>query len=137
MRAAAAWRYPVPHADQEETMATNYFEIPTEMRTMAEKSVEQAKAAFDTFMTAAHRTVSTWEGQVASTQKNAKDVADKALSFAEQNVTASFDHAQNLLRARDVEEVTRLHAQFVQEQITALQRQLQDLTGKAAGGRTT
>lgn len=113
-------------------MSTNYFEIPSEMRNLADKSVEQAKTAFDTFMTAAQRTVSAWEGQVSTVQDGAKDVTGKALTFAEENVTASFDYAQKLVRARDVEEVVRLHAEYLQKQMQALQRQAQDLGERAA-----
>jgi phasin len=113
-------------------MATNYFEVPTEMRNLAEKSVEQAKTAFDTFITAAQRTVSTWEGQVSTVQDNAKGVTGKALSFAEQNVAASFDYAQKLVRARDVEEVMRLHAEYLQQQMQTLQKQAQELGASAA-----
>jgi phasin len=113
-------------------MATNYFEIPTEMRALAEKSVDQAKAAFDSFMTAAQRTVSAWEGQAASAQTGAKDVTGKALTFAEENVGASFDYAQKLVRARDVDEVMRLHSEYLQQQMQALQRQARELGESAA-----
>lgn len=110
----------------------NNFEIPSEMRNLAEKSVEQAKTAFDTFMSAAQRTVSTWEGQVSAVQGNAKDVTGKALTFAEQNLAASFDYAQKLVRARDVEEVMRLHAEYLQQQMQALQRQAKEMGDSAA-----
>jgi phasin len=113
----------------------NQFEIPTEMRNLAEKSVEQAKTAFDGFMTAAQRMVSSWESQVSTAQDSGKDVTGKALSFAEQNVAASFDYAQRLVRARDVEEVMRLHAEYLQQQMQALQRQAQEL-GASAAART-
>ncbi|HEY6831776.1 MAG TPA: phasin, partial [Pseudolabrys sp.] len=39
------------------------FDVPAEMRAFAEKSMEQAKTAFDTFMSAAQHTVSTAETQ--------------------------------------------------------------------------
>jgi hypothetical protein len=44
------------------------FEIPAEMRQMAEQSVEQAKKAFDGFIAAAQQAVSNFEGQAAATQ---------------------------------------------------------------------
>jgi hypothetical protein len=37
------------------------FEIPSDMRALAEKSVEQAKQAFDIFISAAQHAVSTAE----------------------------------------------------------------------------
>jgi hypothetical protein len=42
------------------------FEIPAEMRQMAEQSVEQAKKAFDGFIAAAQQAVSNFEGQAAA-----------------------------------------------------------------------
>ena len=42
-------------------MATNQFQIPPEMRVLAEKSVEQAKQAVEGFISAAQRTASALE----------------------------------------------------------------------------
>ena len=70
-------------------MATNraeQFQIPPEMRALAEKSVEQAKQAVEGFISAAQRTVSALEGQAETARKGAKDVGGKAMEFAEQNI---------------------------------------------------
>ena len=50
------------------------FEIPAEMRAFAEKSVEQAKQAFDSFISAAQHAVNTAENQAASARTGAKEV---------------------------------------------------------------
>jgi hypothetical protein len=50
---------------------------------MAEKSVEQAKHAFDVFISAAQHAVSTAENQAASAQAGAKEVGELAMGFAE------------------------------------------------------
>ena len=76
--------------------ATDRFEIPPEMRAFAEKSVEQAKQAFDGFISAAHDAVTTFEGHAESARKGAKHVTEKAMNFAEQNVASSFEFAQKL-----------------------------------------
>ena len=47
----------------------NQFEIPQDMRAFAEKSVTQAKQAFDGFMSAAHQAVNTFEGQAETARK--------------------------------------------------------------------
>jgi hypothetical protein len=52
---------------------------------------------------------------------------EKALSFAEQNVANSFEFAQKLVAAKDVEEVTRLQTEFVQRQMQELNQQAQEL----------
>ena len=104
---------------------TNY-EIPTEMRDFAEKSVEQARKAVDSFLSAAHRTADTLEGSASTVQSSAKDMTRKTLSYAEQNLSAAFDHAQRLVRARDVQEAVQLQSEFVRSQFAALQAQMKE-----------
>ena len=60
--------------------APDRFEIPPEMRAFAEKSVEQARQAFDGFMSAAHHALSTFEGQAETARKGAAGVAEKAMA---------------------------------------------------------
>jgi hypothetical protein len=49
--------------------APDRFEIPPEMRAFAEKSVEQARQAFDGFISAAHNAVAAFEGQAETARK--------------------------------------------------------------------
>jgi phasin len=107
------------------------FEIPAEMRQMAEQSVEQARKAFDGFIAAAEQAVSTFGGQAAVAQAGARDVGKKAMTFAEQNVANSFAFAQKLVRAKDVQEILRIHSEFIREQMEALSNQAKEL-GDAA-----
>jgi phasin len=109
-----------------------HFEAPPEMRAFAEKSVEQARKAFDGFVTAANQAVSGFEGHAAAAQAGAKDVAQKAMTFAEQNVANSFDFAQKLMRAQDVGEVVKLHSDYVATQLKSLQEQAKELSATTA-----
>ena len=108
------------------------FEIPAEMRAFAEKSVEQAKQAFDTFISAAQQAVNTAENQVASARTGAKEASELAVRFAERNVASSFEFAQRLLHAKDFKEVTQLQADYVKSQIAALTEQAKELSKQAA-----
>ena len=107
--------------------AQDQFEIPQDMRAFAEKSVAQAKQAFDGFMSAAHQAVNAFEGQAETARKGAKHVAEQAMIFAERNVTTSFDFAQQLVRAKDVQEVLKLQAEFVRSQMAVLTEQAKEL----------
>jgi len=116
-------------------MATDRFEIPPEMRAFAEKSVEQARQAFDGFISAAHNAVAAFEGHAEVARKGAKDVTEKAITFAQQNVTSSFEHVQQLMRAKDVQEVLTLQSEYVKRQMQALTdqaRELGEASSKAA-----
>ena len=110
---------------------TPTYEIPTEMRDFAEKSVEQARKAFDGFMGAAQRTVDTLENSASSVQANTTDLTRKTFSYAEQNISAAFEHAQRLVRAKDVQEAMQLQAEFVRNQFAALQEQMRDFGSMA------
>lgn len=107
---------------------TERFEIPPEMRAFAEKSVEQARQAFDGFISAAHRAVSAFEGQAESARKGAKDVTEKAIVFAQSNIATSFDFAQRLVQARNVEDVLNLQADYIKTQMQALTEQAKQLS---------
>jgi phasin len=103
------------------------FDVPTQMRQFAEQSVEQAKKAVDGFISAAHKTAVTLENQASTAQSGAKDVSQKVMSFAEQNINQSFDFAQKLVRAKDIQEVMALQQAFLQQQMQAMQEQAKDL----------
>lgn len=110
------------------------YEIPNEMRDFAEKSVEQARKAFDGFMDAAHKAATTVESQAVTAETRARATADSAVSYAEANVAASFAFAQKLLRAKTLEEMMTIQAEFARSQIDTLTKQMSDMTGPKQPG---
>src|ERR1700722_2420688 len=104
-----------------------HFEIPADMRVMAEKSVEQARVAFNTFMSAAQEAVAQFEGRAKVAQAGAKDMSEKALSYAERNVANTFAFADKLVHAKDPQEFFRLQTEFVQTQMKELAEQAKAL----------
>ncbi len=116
------------------------FEIPPDMRVFAEKSVEQAKQAFDGFVTAASRAVNALEGQTETARQGAKDVTEKAMGFAQKNVAGSFEFMHRLVQAKDFQEVLRLQTDYVKTQMQVLAEQAKELgesTTKAAKDAAT
>src|SRR5688572_10942425 len=95
---------------------TDRFELPPEVRTLAERSVEQARQAYDGFIAAAQQAVTTFEGQAETARKGAKDVTEKAMTFAQQNIESSVELAQQLVRAKDVQEVMKLQNDYITRQ---------------------
>jgi phasin len=100
------------------------YQVPTEVRDFAEKSVEQARKAFEGFAGAAQKALNT---ELPIVPPGAKDVGVKALSFAEANVNAAFDLAQKLVRAKDPQEVFQLQAEYVKAQMATIQEQTKEL----------
>jgi len=83
------------------------FEVPQDMRAFAERSVEQ--------------------GQAETARKGARHVAEKAVTFAERNVASSFEFAQRLVRAKDLQEMMRLQTEFIRNQMQVLSEQAKEL----------
>src|ERR1700691_4577091 len=115
-------RAPYPGAGKEETkMANAPYEIPNELRDFAERSVDQARKAFEGFVTVAQKAAGTLDGAANEAQTGAKHVGSQILGFTEQNVNAAFDLAQKLVRVKDPQEALTLQSEFLKTQLGALQ----------------
>ena len=103
------------------------FEIPKEMRSMAEASFDQARKTFENFLSSAQQAAGSFEDRGATVRAGAKDISSKAIAYAEKNVQASLDFAQSLLEAKDLTEVMRLHSEYVQGQMRSLTEQASEM----------
>ena len=115
----------------------DHFEIPTNMRSMAEASVQQARNTFEKFIAGAQAASDSLSARTATVGAGAKDVSTTAFSYAEKNVQASLDHAEALLHAKDLSEVMRLQREYLQAQMRALTEQASEMgqiMGRAAMG---
>ena len=104
------------------------FEIPKDVRSMAEASFEQARQTFEKFLASAQTTAGTIEERGATVRAGAKDIGEKAVAYAEKNVQAALDYAQSLLKAKDLTEVMRLHSEYVQGQMRSLAEQASEMS---------
>ena len=107
--------------------ARDHFEIPKEVRSMAEASFDQARTAFEKFVASAQQAAGSLEERGATVRAGAKDISSKAITCAEKNVQASFDYAEQLLKAGDVSEVMKLHSEYVQSQMRTLAEQASEM----------
>jgi phasin len=108
-------------------MASPSYQVPTEVRDFAEKSVEQARKAFEGFSGAAQKAIASIDTSAVPFSDGAKDVGATALTFAEANVKAAFDLAQKLVQAKDVQEVLQLQSDFLKTQFDSFQEQAKEL----------
>ena len=103
------------------------FEIPDQMRSMAEAGVAQTRKTLERMMENAQATAGSLEERGATVRAGAKDVGAKAIACAEKNVQASLDYAEQLLRAKDIGDVMRLHSEYVQAQMRSLAEQASEM----------
>jgi phasin len=105
----------------------DHFEIPKDVRSMAEASFDQARKAFEKFLSSAQATAGTIEERGATVRAGAKDIGAKAIAYAEKNVQTSLDYAESLLHAKDLTEIMKLHSEYVQAQMRALAEQASEM----------
>ena len=120
------------------TSTPQRIEVADDMRVTAERSVEQAKLAFDNYMRATEKAVTALESQVEVGQRGALDISRKAMGFAESNVRTAFEFAHKIIQAEDIQDVFRMQSQFVEAQMQALREQVMGLgetINKAASGK--
>jgi hypothetical protein len=106
------------------------FEIPPELRDMAEKNVEQARAAYGQFMDFLTQAMGAWSGSPLGQEMGGgfRTVQEKAVAFAKENAERSFSLASDLARAKDMQEVLTLQSRFVQTQMQTFGIQAQQLS---------
>ena len=98
------------------------LEVPTELRELAEKSIEQAEKAFGMFFDAANKSM-------ASIPNPATEMSKQALSLTEQNIKAAFEHARKLVHATDIQEAMRIQSEFLKSQFTNAGEHMRQITG--------
>lgn len=96
---------------------------------MAEKNVEQARAAYGQFMDFLTQAMGAWAGTPGAAEMGGfKAVQDRAVAFAKENAERSFNLASEMARARDIQEVLTLQSRFVQTQMQTFGIQAQQMS---------
>lgn len=110
-------------------MAQNPFEFSQQMRELAERNVEQARATYAQFMDVMTQAVGMWTKGLPANEltHGFQAVQERAIGYAKENAEASFSLASDLASAKDVQQVLSLQTQFAQAQIQAYATQAQDL----------
>jgi hypothetical protein len=110
-------------------MAQNQpFEIPKQLRELAERNVEQARADYTQFMDAMAQAMSVWSTVPSNVMASGfRDVQELAIRFAKENAEAGFALASELANAKDVQGVLTLQSRYAQTQVQSYARQAQEL----------
>ena len=103
------------------------LEIPEAVRDLAERNVEQARAAYSEFMDMARKAQDMVSKQQGAITAGALDIQSKAMRYAEENIDASFKFAADLARARDLKDYLEIQTRYAQRQMQDYAKQAQEL----------
>lgn len=107
------------------------FEIPTQMRDFADKSLDHARKAFDDYMRQTREAVSGFEEKAASVKSDARALQENALEQAEKNVATAMDFARQMVNADSPAALLEIQRDFLEAQMQALSEQSSEMTAAA------
>jgi phasin len=110
-------------------MAQSPFEVPEQIRELAEKNVAQARAAYGQFMDAMSQAMGMWTQAMPANEATSgfKVVQDRAIRFAKQNAEAGFTLATELANAKNIQDMLAIQSRYAQTQMQAYALQAQEL----------
>jgi phasin len=111
------------------------FEVPEQMRALAEKSVSQARDSYAKFKDVAETHNGTIEAVFTTASKGASECSAKMMEMMKANTTSNLDFAQELLGVRSPSEALELWSSHVRKQfevVTGQARELAELSQKVA-----
>jgi phasin len=97
------------------------------MREMAQTTLDRAKEAVTKYMAESQTVREKVDSGVRSSYSNLKEMNDKAVAFAEANVSAGFDLAQKLVDAKDPQEIGKIYQDHLKDQIEKMNEQFREL----------
>ena len=112
---------------QEMFNAAKDARIPENVQAFAEDSVSKTREAFHRMNGVAKDGVKVVEEIVLASHAGAKTIGEKLMQNTAVNTEAAFDAAQQMARAKSVQEIARLQADFFQQQMAAASAQTKEL----------
>jgi hypothetical protein len=110
-------------------MTENPFEIPQQMRDLAEQNIKQAHAAYEQLTDFVTKAVGAWMGAMPASPMVAgfKEVQDRGVEIAKKNADSTFTLVEKIAKAQNFQEILTLQTQFAQDQMKAFTTQTQEL----------
>ncbi len=108
----------------------NPFEMPQQLRELAEKNVEQARSSYVQFLDAMSKAAGMWSAAIPQNEATAgfKTIQERAARFAKQNADACFNMATELAAAKDIQDIMGIQSRYAQVQMQAYSTQAQEMS---------
>ncbi len=110
-------------------MTDNPFEIPQQMRDLAEQNIKQAHAAYEQLTDFVTKAIDALMGAMPSNGLTTgfKDVQGRAAEIAKKNADSAFALIEKIAKAQNFQEILTLQTQFAQDQMKEFTTQTQQL----------
>lgn len=93
------------------------FEIPQELRQLAEENVERARKLYLQFMDGVGQAMTSWSSASSHAAPGFHEVQERAVKLANENAEAAFTLAKDVAQAKDLHQLIDLQTRYVQSQM--------------------
>jgi phasin len=105
----------------------NFAELPDSIRNIMKSSIEQARKAFDSFVSTSETMLHGLETPANPVADNLKAFNEKVAAFTRQNAEANFTLAMRLADARQLSDIVEIQNAHMRDQMETYTRQLEEL----------
>jgi hypothetical protein len=103
------------------------FEVPEELRHLAEENVERARQPYLQFMDGVAQAMASWSSTSSGAIAHGfHEVQERSIKFAQENADAAFRLAKDVAQAKDLQELIDLQTRYVQSQMKWYAEQTQE-----------
>jgi hypothetical protein len=105
------------------------FEIPQQVRQLWEKNLEQARESYGQFIDAMAQAMSLWVTAMPTNEMTSgfKAIQERTIHFAKRNADSYFALANELAKAKDVQDAFAIQNRYAQTQMQTNTLQAQEL----------
>jgi phasin len=105
----------------------NFAELPDSIRGIMKSSIEQARKAFDSFVSTSENMLHGLDTSSNPVADSLKTLNEKVASITKQNAEANFNLAIQLADARQLSDIVELQNAYMRQQMESFSRQLEEL----------
>ncbi len=105
----------------------NFGEMPESMRNIMKASIDQARKAFETFISASQQAMANFETPANPAMDGLKQFNDRIAEFTRRNANSNFQFAMKLADAKQINDVIEMQSGYVRELMDTYAKQLEEL----------
>ena len=110
----------------------NFAEMPDSVRNIMKASIDQARKAFETFISASQQVMSNFDGPATPGTGGMKELNEKIAEFTKSNADANFRFAMKLADAKQINDLIEMQNGYVRELMDTYAKQLEELRSLTA-----
>ncbi len=111
-----------------EVMSGTEAQVAEQVASFAQKTVDQAQAAFEKVTEVAHDNVQIFDAATNAYKNRVTDIQLKTMEFVQLNMNSGFTFARKFFAVRDPSEAISLQQAFIKDQAETMQRQAAELS---------